>query len=108
MPGKVGVESGDSVKFGIVCRGWIFRRQDFSWAPEFAVFRSGRPREAYVAGPGAVRNRLRARNGRACFHFRVEVIEVVQQEPSANIGQFRRAEVVLAVVTDDEVLDHRL
>ena len=42
------------------------------------------------------------------LHLGVEVVEVVQQDGLTEHGELRRAELVLAVMTDDEVLDQSL
>src|SRR5260221_328222 len=41
------------------------------------------------------------------LHLGIHVVEIVEQQRLGKLGQFGRAELVLAVVADDHVLDQR-
>ena len=99
-----------SAETGAVCSGsGAFLFFWFTRARNFAVFSSGRRQRWIVAGPGACPNLRFALELRAhALHLGIEIVEIVQHERFRKHGQLGRAEFVLAVMADDEVLDQGL
>ena len=79
-----------------------FRRQELGGVQQ-------RPAQRWiVAGPGTFRFASALKLRPHGLHLRIEIVEIVQHERFREHGQLGRAEIVLAVVADDEVLDQRL
>src|ERR1017187_4955464 len=91
-----------------VAGGGIFRRRNFFWRQKLLGIQKWAAEGGVVAGPGAVETGFALEMGAHGFHFGIEVVEIVQHERFREHRKFGLAEVVLAVVADDEVFDHRL
>ena len=106
--GQGGSGIGGFLKFRVGGRSGIIRWRNFFWGKKLLGVDKRAAEGGVVAGPRAIETGFALEMGAHGFHFGVEVIEIVQHQGFREHRQFGRAEVVLAVVTDDEVLDHRL
>ena len=72
---------------------------------EFRGVQQGAAQRRIVTGPGALRFSAALELGAHGFHLGIEVIEIVQHQRFGEHGQLGRAEIVLAMMADDQVLD---
>ena len=66
------------------------------------------PQRGVVPGPRRIQLGIALELGAHGFHLRVQIVQIMQHERLGEHGELGRAELVLAVVADDEVLDQDL
>src|SRR5215469_10081757 len=69
---------------------------------ELGTVEQGAPKRSVVAGPGTLEVSFALEVGAHTLHLGIEVVKVVKHERFREHGQLGRAELVLAVMADDQ------
>ena len=112
-PGSVGasslrIASVFRVALSLSDRRRIFGRSRGLGSKKLGAVQQRASERGVVAGPGTLEVGLALELGAHGLHFGIQVVHVVQQERFGKHGQLGRAEFVLAVVADDQVLEQGL